>query len=200
MRWLERLSVSCGAIVLLASACSPTDLQVCEPGTSWSHDLAACVAGGDDGMGTRDDSVMTPDTGAADPSDGDGPPDDGAPNDAEVLQDAEISQADAAPPNDPKDAGGDAKVQEPDASSGEVCKDGDTQTRSCGLNGRGQLTLFCADGRWHEASCDDPDECVDGAIEIVPCDRRDGRRRCLEGHWRDPGCLEPMPQPDAGEG
>lgn len=200
MTWLKFSSVGFGTSLLCVSACGSGDLEICDPGTSWSHDLAACVAGDDDGTGMRDDSVMTPDGGvpaldggAIDAIDGAAPvPDAGAlhdaeaPHDAAVFQDAALVDAaiiDAAPPEDAGDA--------QDASNGGVCTEGDTELSSCGLNDRGELLLQCLDGQWHEASaCNDPDECVDGTTEMVPCDRvRPGHRRCIEGHWREPSCM-----------
>lgn len=170
MRWLKLSSVGFSAALLGASACAPTDLQICESGTSWSHDLAACVADDDDGIGMHDDPVMTPDSGALDSGGIDvvPPRDSGLPKDAEVQQDAETLHdaeiIDAAPPIEPEDAGGsDAEIQEPDASD---------------------------DAGFHE--------CIDGTIEMVPCGRRILRRRCVDGQWREPSCMKD-PRGDAGE-
>jgi len=171
MRWLKRSSVGFTAALLCAYACGPVDLQICESGTSWSYDLAACVADGDDGIGMHDDPVMTHDSGALDSGSIDviPPRDAGLPKDAEVRQDAETLQdaavIDAAPPIEPDDAGaGDAALEEPDASS--------------------------------DAGAD---ECIDGTIEMVPCGRRVLRRRCVDGQWREPSCMEDPRGRDAGE-
>jgi hypothetical protein len=157
MRWLKPSSA--GFALLCAYACGPNELQICDPGTSWSHDLAACVA--DDGTGMRDDPVTTRDSGAPDAAgiDVSPMPDAGVQEDAEVRHDAEILQdaavVDAAPPVEPEDAGGgDAEIDEPDAA------------KDAGF-----------------------DECIDGTVEMVPCGRRALRRRCVDGQWHEPSCM-----------
>jgi hypothetical protein len=42
------------------------------------------------------------------------------------------------------------------------------------------------------------DECIDGTVEMVPCGRRVLSRRCVDGQWREPSCMQDPRGRDAG--
>jgi len=72
------------------------------------------------------------------------------------------------------------------------CTTGTLQTRSCGLNNRGQQTRPCLGGAWRPAwdNCVDPDVCTDGASGTpLSCNVGAGwkAQKCILGQWQATG-------------
>lgn len=104
--------------------------------------------------------------------------------------------ADAAEGRDAQGGGADACADCPAPE----CADGVREVRACGHNGRGEEGRTCAGGRWSAwGACDDPDECVLGAVDETACDEGGTRaRRCEQGRWgRWSDCAVP---PECDEG
>ncbi len=79
-----------------------------------------------------------------------------------------------------------------------MCDDGERESVPCGLNGRGDQSRTCANGRWPALSaCEDPDVCVDRAEQSEPCGRNGAGRQtrsCSRGQW---SVLSACADPDA---
>jgi len=78
------------------------------------------------------------------------------------------------------------------ACSVQECTTGTLQTRSCGLNNRGQQTRPCLGGAWRPAwdNCVDPDVCTDGASGTpLSCNAGAGwkAQKCISGQWQGAG-------------
>ena len=74
----------------------------------------------------------------------------------------------------------------------DVCADGITRTVrwGCGRNGRGIRRDECAGGGWVDVSCDDPDDCDDGAAGSLRCGPNQRGTRvavCRVGRWLEDG-------------
>lgn len=156
--------------------------------------VPGCVPGGSGGGG--DD----PADGA--PADGAAVPDGGPATDADPLTDGG-PRVDAAPDGGPLvDAGDGGGLDGGDPDGGGLdmtppCVEGDTDAVACGLNGRGELPRVCEAGAWvPDGPCDDPDVCVDGALDERAC-LGDGveRRACVDGAYTafgpcEGGCVD----------
>ena len=170
-----------------------------------------CIPAGGGGGGDDEDGGVTID-GAVDPDDGIAPdrgidPDDGiAPDrgvdpDDGITPDRGVDPDDGIDPDrgvDPDDGIDPDEGVEPDQGGG-MCVEGRVENRPCGLNGRGQATRVCADGRWSPWGCDDPDVCVDETAEARPCAGGEERRRCDAGQWSAWGACRPPPVCDEGD-
>ncbi|HVJ18571.1 MAG TPA: hypothetical protein VM686_24290 [Polyangiaceae bacterium] len=78
-----------------------------------------------------------------------------------------------------------------DACSVAECENGGSESKSCGINGRGESTRTCVSGSWGDWSeCDDPDECSDGDDDVLSCEPDAGYEvlTCIEGAWQSSGC------------
>jgi hypothetical protein len=66
------------------------------------------------------------------------------------------------------------------------CNPEDSRTVACGLNGNGHATEACVDGTWTaQGGCSDPDVCVNGKTQSMPCDGGVGMsvQECKLGQW-----------------
>ncbi|MEZ4431162.1 MAG: PPC domain-containing protein [bacterium] len=175
-----------------------------------------CIPGGGGGGGGDDDEDRGPrpgdaavvDVGAPDPDDGVPPPDRGVEADAATDPDDGVSppdrgvEADAAP--DPDDGVEADAAPDPDEGvtpadmAPPACVEGRVENRPCGLNGRGEATRVCAEGRWSPWGCEDGDVCVDATAETRPCAGGEERRICETGQWSAWGVCRPPPVCDPG--
>lgn len=174
---------------------------------------SGCIPGGGGGGGDDDedarvtgDAAAVVDRGAPDPDDGIPPPDRGPVVDAGPSEDAAIDPDDGVPVDARVEADASPPVDEgvsvdegmaPDMAP--ACVEGRVEHRPCGLNGRGEATRVCAEGRWSAWGCEDIDVCVDATVEARPCAGGEERRRCETGQWSDWGICRPPPVCEAGE-
>jgi cysteine-rich repeat protein len=70
------------------------------------------------------------------------------------------------------------------------CEEGEeAEPVSCGLNDRGTRIDVCTDGEWREGSCQDPDVCVDGSMQLQSCGDGAGHEPfvCVGGQYEAAG-------------
>ncbi len=74
------------------------------------------------------------------------------------------------------------------------CREGQVETRACGLNGAGEHNRYCERERWSPWEvCEDPHECMNGASDTEGCPEGGGERvrPCINGQWGEwRGCQE----------